>query len=100
MEMVCCSLNEFNSAFRTKTLFEVAVPSSFSAKHWYCPRSSSRGFVTTKVPRPGCWEIRSSYACHANGLPFLIHRYVGAGSLSASHSIMKGLSTSLELCFT
>lgn len=72
----CSSLKEFSSAFRTNTEFEVAVPCSFSAKHWYCPKSSSRGEVMTRVPRPGCCDIRSSYACQLNSFPFLIHRYL------------------------
>lgn len=30
-------LNSFNSAFKTITDLDVAVPQAFSAKHWYCP---------------------------------------------------------------
>lgn len=31
------SLKELSSAFLTNTELEVAMPHSFSAKHWYCP---------------------------------------------------------------
>ena len=40
------------------------------------PISTSRGDVITKVPRPGCWEMRSSYVCQRNSKPFLIHLYL------------------------
>ena len=35
--------------------------------------SSSLGEVMTSVPRSGCFDMRLSYTCQWNGLPFLNH---------------------------